>query len=104
MRSPEFKTRRVRLFTTIKDKQQAAHRLIIESGRLTKEKHRENKSKMDDIMHNCPVYEVGQWVWVYDVQHTLSTATGQKSLDKKAIEERIKAKLANKWTSPFRIL
>ena len=49
-------------------------------------------------------YEVGQWVWVYDVQHTLSTATGQTSLDREAIEELIKEKLANKWMGPSTIL
>ena len=88
----------------MKDKQQAAYRLVIESNRSTKEKHRENNSKIDDIMHKRPVYEVGQWVWVYDVQHTLPTATGQKSLHKEAIEERSKAKSVNKWTGPFKIL
>ena len=44
----------------MKDKQQAAYRLVIESDRLTKEKHRENHSEIDDIMHKRPVYEVGQ--------------------------------------------
>ena len=87
----------------LRGKQQAAYRLVIENNRLTKEKHRENNSKIDDIMHKRPVYVVGQWVWVYDVQHTLSTATSQKPLDKEAIEECIKAKLANKWTGPFKI-
>ena len=32
------------------------------------------------------------------MQHTLSTANGEKSLDKGAIKERIKTKLANAWT------
>ena len=88
----------------IKDKQQAAYRLVIESDRLTNEKHREDNSKIDDIMHKRPAYEVGQWVRVYDVQHTLSTGTGYTLLDKEAIEERIAAKFANKWTDPFKIL
>ena len=88
----------------MKDKQQAAYRLVIDSDRLTKEKHRENNSKIDDTMHKRPMYEVGQWVWVYDVQHTLSTATGQTSLDREAIEELIKEKLANKWMGPSTIL
>ena len=59
---------------------------------------------MDDIMHKRPVYEVGRWVWRYDQQNTLATATGQRALDKEAMEERIQAKLASKWTSHFKIL
>ena len=75
-----------------------------EIDRMTKEKHRQKNAKIDDIMHKRPVYEVGQWVWVYDEQHTLATATGQRALDKEAIEQRIKTKLANKWTGPYNIL
>ena len=84
----------------MKDKQQAAYRLVIESDRWTKEKHRENNSKINNIMRKRPVYEVGQWMWVY----TLSTATGQKSLDKEAIEEYAKTKLPNKWTESLKTL
>ena len=51
-------------------------------------------------MRKRPVYEVGQWMWVY----TLSTATGQKSLDKEAIEEYAKTKLPNKWTESLKTL
>ena len=87
----------------ITDEQQAAYRLVFESDRLTKEKRRQNNSKIDDIMQKRPVYQVSQWVWVSDVQHTLSTATGQKSLGKEAMEERIRARSANKWTGPFNI-
>ena len=58
----------------MKDKQQAAYRLVIESDRLTKEKHRENNSKIDDTMHKRPMYEVGQWVWAVSYTHlTLPT-------------------------------
>ena len=88
----------------MRDKQREAFNLVRESDRMTKEKHRQNNAKIDDIMHKRPVYEVGQWVWVYDEQHTLATATGQRALDKEAIEQRIKAKLANKWTGPYKIL
>ena len=87
----------------MKDKQQEAYRLVIESERLTKEKHRKNSEKIDDIMHKRPVYEVGQWVWIYDVQHILSTASNQKALDKTPIGH-IQAKVANKRTGPFKIL
>ena len=47
-------------------------------------------------MHKRPVYEVVQWVWVYDEQHTLATVIGQRAQDKEAIEQRIKAKIETK--------
>ena len=65
----------------MRDKQREAFNLVRESDRMTKE-HRQNNAKIDDIMHKRPMYEVGQWVWVYDEQHTLATATGQRALDK----------------------
>ena len=42
-------------------------------------------------------------MWLYDEHHNLETATGQRALDKEAIQ-RIKAKLAKKRTGPYKIL
>ena len=88
----------------MRDEQREALNLVRENDRTTKEKHCQNNTKNDDIMHKRPVYEVGQSVWVYDEQHTLATATGQRALDKEAIEQRIYSQLANKWTGPYKIL
>lgn len=88
----------------MKERQVKAYRLVVESDRLTKEKHRANNEQIDNTITKRPAFEVGNWVWIYDVQHTLSTATGDPKLDKNAIQQRIKAKLANKWTGPFKVL
>ena len=85
----------------MKDRQTRAYELVKESDRLMKAKHRANNEKIDNAFR--PTFAAGQWVWVYDVQYTLSTANGIPSLDREAVQQRIKAKLANKW-GLFKIL
>ena len=88
----------------MRDKRHEALNFGRESDRMIKKKHRQNNAKIADIMHKRPVYEVGQWMWVYNEQHTLKAATGQRVLDKEAIKQRIKVKLANMRTGPYKIL
>ena len=86
----------------MKARQTRTYELVKENDRLMKAKHRANHEKIDNAFRTT--FAAGQWVWVYDVQHTLSTANGIPSLDREAVQQRIKAKLANKWVGPFKIL
>lgn len=88
----------------MKERQVKAYELVAEKDRLTKEKHRANNEKLDNIVTKRPHYEPGMWVWCYDAQHTIRTGGVDKATDKKAASNRIKAKLASLWTGPFKIL
>lgn len=75
----------------MKDRQVKAYRLVVESDKLTKEKHRANNEQIDNTITKRPIFEVGNCVWVYDVQHTLSTATGDRKLDNMQYNNESKA-------------
>lgn len=88
----------------MKNRQIKAYQVVAEKDRLTKEKHRRHNEAIDDVVTRRPVFKSGMWVWCYDPQHTLRTSHDEGTRDKTAASRRIKAKLANLWTGPFKIL
>lgn len=85
-------------------RQPDAYRLVAEGDRLKKKRHRAANEQIINAVRKRPVYEVGQWMWVYDDQHTLATAVGDKGADALAVQRRIKGKLANEWVGPCKVL
>ena len=79
----------------MRERQTQAYQLAVEKDWLTKEKHRANNEKLDNILTKRTVYHAGMWVWVYDPQHTLRTAQEDGRKGSAGVANRIKAKLAN---------
>lgn len=88
----------------MKERQLRACQLVVEKGRLTKEKHRVNNEAIDNALTKRTTYQAGMWVWCYDPQHIIRTSSGDSRRDKTAVNNRIKEKLVKLWTGPFKIL
>ena len=54
-------------------------------------------SVLGDLVHNRPVWKVGQWAWVYN---DVKTITQGASSSKSSPDEVLKSKLCLNWTGP----
>ena len=81
------------------DRQRHAYDLVREYHSLAVSRVERRNSKFVKALNNLPVFEVGNWAWIYN-----SAATIRQGAKKNTDDLVLKAKFSLSWTGPFKIL
>ena len=81
----------------VRERQQRAFEPEQESHLIAMSKIRRSNTKLLAILHNLPNVEVGNWVWIYKSQATVTQSVGEEN-------SRLRTKLSLNWTGPYKIL
>ena len=81
------------------DRQQRANDIVRERHALTVSPVNRRTSGLADALRPVPNFAVGGWVWVYN-----STSTIPQGMKANTDSKVRKAKLAFKWTGPYKVL
>ena len=79
------------------ERQQGAFEPVQESHLIAMSKIQRSNTKLFAILHKLPNFEVGNRVWIYNSQATVTQGVGEENL-------RLVTKLSLNWTGPYKIL
>ena len=79
------------------ERQQRAFEPVQESHLIFMSKVQRSNTKLLAILHKLPNFEVGNWVWIYNSQATVTQGVGEEN-------SRLMTKPSLNWTGPYKIL
>ena len=81
----------------VRKRQQRAFELVQDSHLIAMSQIQRSNTKLLAILHKLANFEVGNWVWIYNSQATVSQRVGEEN-------SHIMTKLSLNWTAPYKAL